>query len=158
MWENQHGINNEVEHMAKTKGRSNPESISGYFRQLFESNPDLLDHGKNDVIIAQWQTDHPGEKVTDRIKGNLANTKSIMRNKFGKVKRRRKRGRPAAADGTMPSVPKVRTSIAALEKMESLIDECLGVARHQANPGLDPSIRHLLAARRAVAWQMGKPT
>jgi hypothetical protein len=142
--------------MAKTKGR--PESISGYFRQLFESNPSLLDHGKNDVIIAQWKTDHPGQTVDDRIKGNLANTKSIMRKKFGKVKRRRKRGRPAAADGALPAVPKHRSSIAALEKMESLIDECLSVARHQANPGLDPSIRHLLAARRAVAWQMGKPT
>src|SRR5260370_333726 len=128
--------------MAKMKGR--PESVSGYFRQLFQNTPELLDHGKNDVIIAQWQKDHPGEKVTDKIKGNLANTKSIMRAKFGKVKRRRKH-RKAGIDGVTPAPHKVRTTIAALEKMEALIDECLSVARNQHKSGLEPAIRYLLS-------------
>jgi hypothetical protein len=141
--------------MAKTKGGTG-ESISGYFRRLFESNPALLDHGKNDVILGQWQLDHPGQTIDDRIKGNLANTKSIMRKKFGKVKRRRKHGK-TLADGAEPKVVKVRTNIAALEKLEGLIDECLAVARNQNTPGLDASIKYLLSARRAVAWQMGKP-
>ena len=143
--------------MAKTKGRGG-ESISGYFRRLFESNPALLDHGKNDVILGQWQLDHPNQTIDDRIKGNLANTKSIMRKKFGKVKRRHKRGKAAAIDGAEPKVHKVRSSIAVLEKLEALIDECLSVARNQGSPGLDPSIKYLLAARRAVAWAMGKPS
>lgn len=141
--------------MAKAKFQG--ESISGYFKKMFESKPELLDHGKNDVILAQWQEDHPGQPITDSIKGSLSNTKSILRKKYGKVKRRRrKHAKTTIADGA-PKVHKVRTSIAALEKMEALIDECLSVARHQGMPGLDASIKHLLSARRAVAWQMGQP-
>src|SRR5580704_16168279 len=138
--------------MAKTKGSG--ESVSGYFRKLFEANPELLDHGRNDVILDQWQKDHAGEPLTDKIKGNLANTKSIMRKKFGKVKRRRKytKSAPIGVENSVPKVHKVRTSIGALEKIEGLIDECLSVARHQESTALDASVKHLLAARRAVAW------
>jgi hypothetical protein len=141
--------------MAKAKFQG--ESTSGYFRQVFESNLDLLDHGKNDVILGQWQADHPGQTLTDNIKASLSNTKSILRKKYGKVKRRRrKHGKTGATDG-MPQVRKVRTSVAALEKMEALIDECLSVARRQETSDLDASIKYLLSARRAVAWQMGQP-
>jgi hypothetical protein len=31
------------------------------------------------------------------------------------------------------------------------------MARGQQAPGLDNAIRHLLAARRIVAWEMGEP-
>ena len=130
--------------MAKTKSR--PESVSGYFRKLFETESELLDHGKNDVILARWKADHPGEPVTDKVKNNMSNTKSVVRKKLGKIKRRR---RHHANDGvaSAPKVHKVRTTIATLEKLEGLIDQCLSVARAHETPGLALSIKNLLAAR-----------
>jgi hypothetical protein len=142
--------------MAKTKARG--ESISGYFRQLFESKPELLDHGKNDVILAHWQADHPNGVIDDRIKGNLANTKSLMRKKFGKIKRRRKQRKAIAGNGAAVKVVKTRTAHAVLERLEGLLDESLSLARHQGTEGLNTAIKHLLAARRAVAWEMGQPS
>src|SRR5437667_301552 len=81
-------LNERLTTMAKKKGAG--ESISGYFRQLFRNEPELLDHGKNDVILARWQADHPGEPVTESVKNNMSNVKSNVRKEFGKVKRRRK--------------------------------------------------------------------
>src|SRR5439155_10630687 len=102
--------------MAKKKGAG--ESISGYFRQLFRNNPELLDHGKNDAILAQWQSDHPGQAVTDSVKNNMSNVKSHVRKEFGKVKRRRRKGKRGAAAANGNAAPKVRTPIAHLERLE----------------------------------------
>jgi hypothetical protein len=151
-------INERLTTMAKKKGAG--ESISGYFRHLFRTNPDLLDHGKNDVILEKWRADHPGQPITDSVKNNMSNVKSNVRKEFGKVKRRRrrkgKRG-AAGANGGAPMAPKVRTPIAQLERLEGAIDSCLSVARAQPNPNLDGAIRHLLAARRMITWEMGQP-
>jgi hypothetical protein len=143
--------------MAKKKGAG--ESISGYFRQLFRNNPDLLDHGKNDVILDQWKADHPGQAVTDSVKNNMSNVKSNVRKEFGKVKRRRRKGKrgTAGANGGAPAAPKVRTPIAHLERLEGAIDSCLSVARSQPNPNLEGAIKHLLTARRMITWEMGQP-
>ena len=144
--------------MARKKG--GPDTVSGYFRALFEKHPDLLAYGAtNAAIVEQWRKDHNGQDPSANVMGNLANIKSVMRKKLGMVKRRRKR-RKAAVNGDTAAPKQLgrpRSSVPALERLEGHIDECLSMARGQQEPGLDNAIKHLLAARRSVAWQMGEP-
>jgi hypothetical protein len=140
--------------MARKKG--GPDTVSGYFRHLFEKNPTLLEYGAtNAAIVEQWKKDHNGQAPNDKVMGNLANIKSVMRKNLGMVKRRRKR-RKGADNGEAAVTKMPRVSASALEKLEGYIDECLSLARAHS-PSLDGAARHLLAARRIVAWQMGEP-
>jgi hypothetical protein len=142
--------------MARKKG--GPDTVSGYFRALFEKHPDLLAYGaSNAAIVEQWRKDHNGQDPSEKVMGNLANIKSLMRKKMGMVKRRRRR--KGAVNGAVATtkVGRPRASVSALERLEGHIDACLSMAREQDSAGLDNAVKHLLAARRVVSWQMGEP-
>ena len=70
--------------MAKSgrKPAGDGESVSGYFRNVFEERPELLEAHSNDELFLRWLKDHPGEKeVPKRIKASLFNIKSVLRSK-----------------------------------------------------------------------------
>jgi hypothetical protein len=140
---------------AKAKGGG---STAGYFKALFEENREWLNEGSNAALIERWKKDHPGQEVNKSILNGLANTKSIMRKKYGLGKRRRKRRKMAAAAAEQPAAARTRRApYAVLERMEGMIDDCLTLARQQNSEGLDNLIKHLRMARRQVAWEMGEP-
>ena len=134
------------------------ESVSGYFRTIFEANPGLLDSRSNDELLRKWLADHPGETVVpERIKQNLANVQSVLRKKLrepaqGKGK---KPGRPAttAAPQEKPAVNKASRG---LERLEEAIDDCLTLAKHLDREGLGSVISHLRRARNDVVWRLGQ--
>src|SRR5262245_53608626 len=73
------------------------ENISGYFRKLFEQHPAWLESRSNDDVLSQWLKDHPDQKtVPDRVKQNLSNVKSVLRQKLRRKPGRKKGSRPAA--------------------------------------------------------------
>jgi hypothetical protein len=129
------------------------ESMSSYFRGVFKAHPHLLDSRSNDELLAHWINDHPGrEAELDRVRANLANIKSVLRNK-----RRRRRGgrKPAeAAAGEAPAPAKLATR--SLEALEERIDDCLVQARGLDREGLVSIISLLRRARNAVVWKMGE--
>jgi hypothetical protein len=142
--------------MARPKGKA--PSTAGYFRKVFEGNPELLKEGTNAEVIEKWKKEHPGQEVSKSILNGLANTKSLMRKKLGIGKRRRKRRKGAAAAAAEPAAARrVRAPYTVLERMEGLIDDCLSLARQQNSEGLDNLVKHLRVARRQVAWEMGEP-
>ncbi len=50
------------------------ESVGGYFRNLYQDNPQLLKAATNDEVLERWLVDHPGETdVPQRIKNILYN-------------------------------------------------------------------------------------
>ena len=142
--------------MAKRRRRgSGEESVSGYFRSVFERKPHLLDSGSNKELLDGWLADHPGvEKVPNNVKSNLANLKSVLRKK-------RRQGKFTRANNVavmeMPAPPAKPTtaSLRALETLEESIDECLTVARTQDREGLGEVIKLLRQARNKVVWLMG---
>jgi len=133
------------------------ESISGYFRRLFEAKPRLLKLSNNDKIFKIWLQDHPDQtEVPLKVKQGLANIKSLMRKKTGKRGRR-----PAAAEArpkreAAPAAPRVRESRSGLEQLEEQIDECLTAAKGIDRAGLEKVIQHLVLARREVVWRIGQ--
>ena len=131
--------------MAKKKGRPKnaaaggppgaagqaTESISGYFRRVFDDNPGLLDARTNDALLQRWLADHPGEsEVPANVKANLANIKSVLRKK-----RRKKGGKRAAAEPPRLFQPAAerpqprRAAAKGLETLEEAIDDSLTLAR-----------------------------
>lgn len=144
--------------MAKRKG--NGESKSGYWRKLFTETPSLLRDSNNQGLIERWEKDHPGQKFTERDRGTLANTKSLMRKKLGIGRRRRRRKAAAmagAANATTGAAVKSHATVAALERLEVSIDHCLARARELDPAGLEKAIKHLRAARNEVVWKGGEP-
>ncbi len=135
--------------MARKRGKG--ESLSGYFRKLFEENPEWLKGTSNDVVVERYKADHPGHEVTQRIRQSMANIKSTLRGKFGlKV---------APKGGKRKKVGTVVKSASgnALDRLELSIDNCLHVARGLERPELDEAIKHLRRARNAVVWVLGEP-
>src|SRR6476620_9101867 len=45
----------------KGNGQEGAETISGYFRRLFEENPQWLEERSNQALLDRWLKDHPGE-------------------------------------------------------------------------------------------------
>jgi hypothetical protein len=143
--------------MAKAKvggNASGEETVSGYFRKIFEENPKLLKSRSNEELLRRWLADHPGEKeVPERVKQGLSNVKSVMR------KRGRKRGRrPAATQnhtGEAAATP-TRRPARGLEQLEEQIDECLTAAKNLDREGLEHVIRLLRQARNEVVWKLGQ--
>jgi hypothetical protein len=143
--------------MAKSKEKAT--SKSAYFREIYQSNPDLLDES-NEVVLERWQREHPNEELTQQVRNSLANVKSQERKKMGKTRRRkrRKHGAAPAAASAEPRVGRPRSSHTALEDLEGQIDEALMLARRQnSSEGMERVIKHLRLARRGVAWEMGQP-
>jgi hypothetical protein len=150
----------------KTIGQATPatapeqgESVSGYFRKVFEEYPKLLDSRSNAELLERWLRDHPGEKeVPERVRQNLANIKSVLRKNRRKKPGRKKAARPADAPApTTPAVATVpRKGLKGLEALEEQIDECLTMARGLDREGLADVILMLRKARNAVVWKMGE--
>jgi hypothetical protein len=129
------------------------ESISGYFRKVFRENPKLLKQRSNDELLHRWSVDHPGEQVTNRIKQNLANLKSILRKKG-----RRRKGKKAAepVETAAVLVFSAKKTYRGLEALELEIDDCLTSARGLDREGLEDVINFLRRARNAVVWKLGQ--
>jgi hypothetical protein len=131
-------------------------SVASYFKAIFKENPAFLDSRSNDEILLRWLKDHPGEKtVPERIKGNLANVKSVLRKKKRK-KPGRKPGQPAVAAVTAVAVGPPRISTKGFEKLEEQIDDCLTAARGLHNEALVGVVALLRRARNAVVWKLGQ--
>jgi hypothetical protein len=141
--------------MPRVKGKA--PSFASVIRGYFEENPDWLQGPSNQALIARYKKDHPGEDWSKKHQQGAANEKTKLRKKAGLVRRRRRKGRMAAAVTGESQVVRVRPSMSALEQLESLIDDCLSLAHRQNNPALDGMIKHLRVARRSVAWAMGEP-
>jgi hypothetical protein len=59
------------------------ETISGYFRKLFEENPQWLNARSNQEVLDRWLKDNPAAKaITERVRQNLSNIKSVLRKKL----------------------------------------------------------------------------
>src|SRR5438045_2805856 len=126
--------------MAKKKAAiSNGESISSYFRKVFEENPKLLKTRSNQELMDRWLEDHPGEtEVPKNVRQNLSNVKSVLR------KKSRKGGRPKKSDQAVQPTDTAVTATAStvrkpskgLDLLEEQIDECLSMAKHLDRDGL----------------------
>jgi hypothetical protein len=129
------------------------ESISGYFRGVFNEKPELLKARSNDDLLERWLKDHPGVKVVpDRVKQNLANIKSVLRKKARKRKTLAK-----GLEQPVAARPTTGASVSrGLESLEENIDNCLDQARNLDSEGLADIIQLLRRARNGVVWKMGQ--
>jgi hypothetical protein len=139
-----------------TEAGGKGETISSYFRKIFEENTDLLDSRSNEELLRRWLADHPDETtVSDRIKQNLANIKSVLRKKLRGPAKGKKVGRPAktvvAQEKLVASKP-----IRELERLEEQIDDCLTFAKRLDRDNLGSVISHLRRARNDVVWRLGQ--
>jgi hypothetical protein len=135
--------------MAKTRTKkSGGESVSGYFRKVFEEQPALLYSKSNQQLRERWLADHPGNTEVPRsVMQNLANLKSLLRKKYGK------RRKPAARqEGDETATVSGRR----LENLEESIDECLTYAKNLDRSGLENVIKHLRRARNYVILKQGE--
>lgn len=134
--------------MAKKRGRKG-NSVMGYFRQLFEDNPQWLKGKSNEAVFARYRQDHnlpPDAAIPKKIKYSLANTKSLLRRK------KRRAGRPpAAAGGDRKAARPVN-----LEALELSIDRSLWLAHNLDPDGLADVIRWLRRARNDVILKSGQ--
>jgi hypothetical protein len=128
------------------------ESVAGYFRQVFDKHPRLLNKRSNAELFKIWLQDHPGhETVPDKVKVGLQNIKSVLRQQRGKKGGRQKEAaaaEEAPAPSARPAAPK-----GALDRLEGLIDGCLSLARGLDPEGLGTVIEHLRQARNEVILQ-----
>jgi hypothetical protein len=142
--------------MAKTKRRGRKkETVSGFFRQIFNERPELLDSKSNEELIGMWRDKHPNQKeVPSSVRQNLSNLKSNLR--------KQRREAQGLVGGKRSYVRKVQVATGAgggqnpLESLEEAIDECLTTAKNLDRRGLDMAIKHLRRARNEVVWKLGQ--
>jgi hypothetical protein len=132
------------------------ETVAGYFRKLFEENPQWLRERSNQALLDRWLQDHPQEKkVSERVRQNLSNIKSVLRKKL-----RKKPGKPKKetqpAETTAAPVEVSRKNVRRLESLEERIDGCLDFARSTDQEGLASVLDHLRRARNEVVWKLGE--
>jgi hypothetical protein len=133
-------------------GQPEGETISGYIRRVFKENPKWLATRSNDEILARWLKDHPGEtEVPHRVKKNLSNVKSLLRQARGKKPGKPKKESQPAAPTAAP-----RSAVRGLETLEEQLDECLTLAKNLDREGLSSVINLLRRARNEVVWKMGE--
>jgi hypothetical protein len=141
-------------------GNGQTESISGYFRRLFEENPDYLRQRSNAQLLQRWLADHPGHtEVPKNVINGMTNVKSLMRRKF-RIRARRRRGRPAkteAAAAPVAAMTRRAPGGSRLEELEEHIDDCLIMAKSMDRDGLANVIKLLHRARNEVVWMQGEP-
>jgi hypothetical protein len=133
------------------------ESISGYFRPILMENLDLLKGRNNDELYRRWLEDHPGyTEVPERVKLNLSNIKSVLRNQL-KIRKRKKgstAGAPAVVALVAAPVTVVRPPVGKLETLEERIDDCLAFAKTVDREALGGVIDLLRQARNEVVRQL----
>ncbi len=140
--------------MARVGRKRQGESISGYFRKIFDDRPELVDLKSNRELIDRWVKDHPGQSdMLGKVKQNLANLKSLLR------KQRREAGEPSWA--APPDLMDVGlddndSGPNQLEVLEEQIDDCLSMAKTLDRDGLENVIRLLRRARNEVVWKIGQ--
>jgi hypothetical protein len=144
--------------MAKAKGgegqTNNGESVSAYFRKVFQESPKLLKTRSNDEVLRRWLKDHPGETaVPPQVRNSLMNVKSLLRKRGRKRARAQEEERERATGVKAAPGTKVAS---ALEELEEHIDDCLTVAKMMDRDGLDHVIRLLRQARNEVVWKLGQ--
>jgi hypothetical protein len=138
--------------MARKRRRKGQESVSGFFRQVFEEQPNLLNEkGSNAILMQRWDAAHPNQTTAARrrVMQNLSNVKSLLRHK-----RRRGKGR-----GGRPAVAVMEPQAGGnndLLNLELQIDECLTQARKMDSKGMEEVIHHLRHARNGVVWKLGE--
>jgi two-component sensor histidine kinase len=132
------------------------ETISGYFRRLFEENPQWLEERSNQALLDRWLKDHPGQtEVPENIKNNLSNVKSTLRKTLRKKRGRpKKTSQPVVATAAPAEAP--RKSARRLEALEEQIDDCLALAKEVDRERLADVIVLLRRARNQVVWKMGE--
>ena len=140
---------------AKTSGDNGAETVSGYFRKLFERRPELLDARSNDELLRCWLQDHPGQTdVPNNVRQNLSNVKSVLRKRGRKSARRRAKFEASALPAGV-AAPVARVS-KGLPLLEERIDDCITMARGMDRELLGDVISHLRRARNEVVWMIGQ--
>ncbi len=128
--------------------------MAGYFRPIFEQNPELLKVRSNDELLKRWLADHPGETtVPERVKQGLANLKSVMRKQAGQRGPKKQEVQPAQESAAVAQPRKLDRR--RLEELEQQIDEALQSAKATDREQLANVIKHLRAARNLVVMQIG---
>ncbi len=123
------------------------ESVAGYFRPIFLTNPKLLKDRSNQELLDRWLADHPGQTYVPRnVKQGLSNLKSVLRGKL-----RRKKRREAAE---VAAAPQARGG-SKLEHLEEMIDDAFRFAKGFPE-GLDSVAQLLRRARNEVVWKLGQ--
>jgi hypothetical protein len=141
-----------------SNGGGEPETIAGYFRRIFDENPALLKERSNESLLARWQQDHPGEKVTGSVKAGLSNIKSVLRSKGRKKAAKKQRVADREREGQSGEKPqRAATPRRGLGALEEAIDDCLMMAKAADREGLATAIDLLRRARNQVVWKMGEP-
>ena len=137
----------------RTETNSNGGSVQGYFRAIFQENPQLLKQRSNDTLYERWLKDHPGQKeVPERVRQGLSNLKSVLRKRM-KIRRRLRKAEEAAAAGPTGGTPGRKP--AGLTLLEASIDEALTLAKHIDRNGLSDIIQLLRSARNRVIVRLG---
>jgi hypothetical protein len=137
------------------QGQAGAETVSGYFRKLFEQNPKWLAERSNQALLDRWLRDHPGQQeVPEPVKQNLANVKSVLRKKLREKSGGAGRASQPAAAASPAEAP--RQGVRRLESLEEQIDECLVLAKELDREGLASVIALLRRARNEVVWKMGE--
>jgi hypothetical protein len=130
------------------------ESMSGFFRRQFRTNPKLLKKRGIEEVLQKWLEANPGHtEVPQRVRQAASNAKMVEKKK----RRKRKRGEAeaaAAANGSQPAAP--RTPLKVLQTLEVQIDQCLAQARTLDPQGLAEVIESLRRARNEVILKQGK--
>src|SRR5213080_199186 len=118
--------------MARTRGRRRrgKESVSGYFRTIFEERPELLESKSNDELINRWKAYHGTGDVPNSVRSNLANLKSLLR------KRQRQGKLLGSKVPVMSQTQAPSTGNNGLEALEECIDDGLTMARNLDRSGL----------------------
>jgi hypothetical protein len=134
------------------------ESTAGYFRRVFQENPQLLNERSNRALLQRWLADHPGEKVSGSVKAGLSNIKSVLRSRGRKTAARKGSTDPRGpGSGERPGGQRPHHRQRGLAPLEEAIDECLMLARATDREGLEVVIDLLRRARNQVVWKMGQP-
>ena len=147
------------------KAKDNGETISGYFRKVFQENPKLLQGRSNQELLERWLKDHPGQReVPQKVRANLSNIKSVLRKqarkKGGRPKKTAEGFDPAGTKGAGQSAPGQAATNSVvpspLEQLEEQIDECLSLAKSLDRERLGHVISMLRHARNLVVWEQGR--
>jgi hypothetical protein len=137
------------------RGKAKEGSVSGWFREHYTANPELLKIKSNKEVFQAWKDAHGGREPGKREQQALANVKSSLKKKFKVGKRGRKKQAlvNAASDMVQPTRP--TTPKDKLEKLEYAIDRCLDMARNLEDPELAQAVKYLRLARNDVILKNG---
>ncbi|HYT88660.1 MAG TPA: hypothetical protein VEL76_08125 [Gemmataceae bacterium] len=138
---------------AQAEREEGGESVQGYFRRIFEENPQLLEGRSNEELLRRWLADHPGyDEPPPNIKNGMQNIKSVLR------RQAREENALSPTARSMVEAPggRLRSASRYLQVLEEQIDECLLLARSQDPEGLQSVIKLLRRARNEVVWKIGE--